>query len=288
MCVMLILYTAQTHILHRTAKLHIYQLTKCSVYIYTAQKDPHVGDVRFHQEFGKRLGNGNINLQRCKQFPPLPPRTMGCPNQHTTSPHGNEARLSNYCHNLSWPFSEYLGPFFRSYVLLRPSITLFLHTISPVACGTMVVNRWRVYGVYYTILPSPRAYICAQHHSVYSIRRRRRKGVRITPKGNVEGFPTLYYIPLRVRYSYTRAKPSGKRNELVFSAVSLLHDTLCTRIHILYTHIYTRITLEHLRSYKNAYLISFLRKILYFFLFPVFFIILCICVCAVHTYNKCV
>lgn len=213
-------YTQQTHIASDSEIAHI------SVdEMYILQKDPHVGDVRFHQEFGKRLGNGNINLQRCKQFPPW---TMRCPRQRPTPPSETKLVFRIIAITFLGPFQSTWGPFFRSYSPPSLHRSLSPYHFSPAAWWTMVVNRWRVRCIlHYSTLP-PRI---RTQHSVYSIRRRwqRRKGVRITPKGNIEGFPTI-------TYTVTRAKPSGKRNELVFSAVSQLHDTLYIHTHA-YTHI---------------------------------------------------
>lgn len=112
------------------------------------------------------------------------------------------------------------------------------------------------------------------------------RGVRITPKGNIQGFPI--YIP----WLYTRSEPSGKRNELVFSAVSLLRDTI-------YTHTAAQILLHIHISRAPAILlytyvasnIRFSRKRLYFFQFTILYYIkiyrygVYICACKrVHAY----
>lgn len=72
-----IAHTSRVYVLILYTHLYCIGRRNCSyisqihnTYIGIEIKDPLVDDVRFHQEFGKRLGNGNINLQRCKQFPP--------------------------------------------------------------------------------------------------------------------------------------------------------------------------------------------------------------------------
>jgi hypothetical protein len=134
------------HILRRTAKLHIYQSTKC-IYRKTLMSATYV--------FIKNSANGSETvISICNAVNNFPPGRWAALTNDL--PLGNEARLSNYCHNLSWPFSKYLGPFFHSYSP-RPSVSHSpYHFPGGVRHGGVEQWSWTdgVYGVYYTILSS--------------------------------------------------------------------------------------------------------------------------------------
>lgn len=148
----LILYTA-----HIASDSQIAHISVDEMYI---QKDPHVGDVRFHQEFGKRLGNGNINLQRCKQFPPW---TMSCPNQQ---PPPFETKLVFRIIAITFlgPFQSTWGRFFA---LILRSFRLSYSVPFPRWCGTAEWNNGReqmACTVYITLFFPPSTY---EHSVVY-------------------------------------------------------------------------------------------------------------------------
>jgi len=120
-----------------------------------------------------------------------------------------------------------------------------------------------VFGVYYTILLS--IGVCVYVHSKSNAYTAAVQGVRITPKGNIElGFPDIRSS--YILYYKNRAEWKIKWAR-VFSAVSLLHDTLYITA---YMYIYTysrrlRSTCDLIHIYASN--IRFSRKRLYFFLF---------------------
>lgn len=198
---------------HQTAKWYVYQSTGAC--IYTWKDPPLVGNVHFHQEFGKRHGNGNINLQRYKQFYPLSSPTR-------------QAALTNYPSSMHTPKGNakfvfriiaitFLGPFrsgtwdrcrfFRSHSLML----LQSHLSTQRQRGTMVANRWRIWCILHNSALHPHACVCVNIyvHNTGNPYTAVVQGVRITPKGNIElGFPYIYcnYIVLH--------EPSWVENEM--------------------------------------------------------------------------
>jgi len=82
---------------------------------------------------------------------PAIPHTTSRPNRpslhHAHAKRKSEVRLSNYCHNLSWPFSErYLGPLqFFFALILSDAAAAVSHLSTLQRRGTMVANRWRIW-----------------------------------------------------------------------------------------------------------------------------------------------
>jgi len=74
---------------------------------------------------------------------------------HAHAKRKSEVRLSNYCHNLSWPFSEqYLGPLQFFFALILSDAAAAVSPLDPAAAGNNGREQMVVFGVYYTILPS--------------------------------------------------------------------------------------------------------------------------------------
>lgn len=168
----LILYT-HTHVLSSTAKLHIYQSTTRThtythVFVYT-QTEKTLSSATY--VFIKNSANGpETAISICNAVNNIPPgRRVALSND--LPPAGNEARLTNYCHNLSRPFSEYLGPFFRSY----SQSLLSTSTRATTAVAAAARNNGRkqmAYTVYITLVFLPSVcssigtYMRTQHTAV--------------------------------------------------------------------------------------------------------------------------
>lgn len=157
-----IAHTSRVYVLILYTHLYCIGQRNCSyisqihnTYIGIEIKDPLVDDVRFHQEFGKRLGNGNINLQRCKQFPPW---TTISSNQLPSPSISPKTELVFRIIAIT-----FLGPFWST------CRDRFFSLILIPRLYWQGRKQWSqtdgVYGVYYTILPS--LYLYTTYKSIY-------------------------------------------------------------------------------------------------------------------------